>query len=323
MNLFPSTVPSAEEIHLAARRITPFIHHTPVFSSRSINKMFQGEILFKCENVQKVGAFKARGAINAIKQLPAETLKHGVCTHSSGNHAQALSWAASMCNTKAFIVMPSNSSRIKVDAVREYGGEITFCEPTLAAREATLEEVARRTNAVEVHPYNNYAIIAGQATAALELIEDYPGIEVLLAPVGGGGLLSGTALATSYFSPAILVIAAEPEQADDACRSFQTKTFIPSIHPNTIADGLRTSLGTLTLPIILDHVHDIVTASEKAIITAMRLLWERLKLIVEPSASVPLAAILEKKVDIKGKRIGIILSGGNVDFDQLPWITHG
>jgi threonine dehydratase len=186
-----------------------------------------------------------------------------------------------------------------------------------------LEEVARRTNAVEVHPYNNYAIIAGQATAALELIEDYPGIEVLLAPVGGGGLLSGTALATSYFSPAILVIAAEPEQADDACRSFQTKTFIPSIHPNTIADGLRTSLGTLTLPIILDHVHDIVTASEKAIITAMRLLWERLKLIVEPSASVPLAAILEKKVDINGKRIGIILSGGNVDFDQLPWITHG
>jgi threonine dehydratase len=220
---------------------------------------------------------------------------------------------------KAYIVMPSNSSRVKVEAVKGYGGEISFCEPTLAARESTLAGVIARTGALEIHPYNNLRIIAGQATAALELIEDAGPFDVIMAPVGGGGLLSGTSLTVSYFSPGTKVVAAEPERADDAFRSFTSKKFVPSVNPDTIADGLRTSLGTLTFPIILAHVSQIVTTSEEMIIRAMRLIWERMKILVEPSSAVPLAALLEGKPDIKGKRVGIILSGGNVDLDALPW----
>lgn len=278
------------------------------------------ELFFKCENFQKVGAFKARGATNAVRQLSPEEQQKGVATHSSGNHAQALSWAAKLAGIQAHIVMPSNSSRVKVEAVKAYGGLITFCEPTLEARETTLAKVIEQTGAIEIHPYDNPQIIAGQATAALELFEDVPSLDYILAPVGGGGLLSGTALATRYFASKTKVVAAEPQQADDAFRSFYTKSFVPSIQPDTIADGLRTSLGTITFPIILKHVDAIVTVQENSIIEAMKLVWERMKIIIEPSSAVPLAALLDKKVDVNHSRAGIIFSGGNVDLNELPWL---
>lgn len=311
-----------ETIRNAADLISPFINRTPVLTSHAINRLFAAEMFLKCENFQKVGAFKARGATNAVLSLDKALLTNGVATHSSGNHAQALSWAASLVHTKAFIVMPSNSSKIKVDAVKDYGGLVTFCKPTLESRETTLAEIIRQTGATEIHPYNNERIIAGQATAALELLEEIKNLDIVMAPVGGGGLLSGTSLAIHYFSPLTKVIAAEPEQADDAFQSFNNKHFIPSKNPNTIADGLRTSLGSLTFPIILQHVHSIVTVSEASIVKAMRFVWERMKIIIEPSSAVPFAAIMEGKVGIKGKRTGIIISGGNVDLDDLPWLKH-
>ena len=311
--------PTPQEIHDAHHRIRPYIHHTPVMSNKSINKLVGAELLFKCENMQKVGAFKARGATNAVLSLPEELRANGVATHSSGNHAQALSWAASLVGADAFIVMPSNSSRVKIEAVRDYGGKITFCEPTLSSRETTLKKVIDKTGATEIHPYDDLRIIAGQATAALELIEERVAIDMVMAPVGGGGLLSGTALSCHYFSPDTQVIGAEPKQADDAFRSFTERKFIPSVNPDTIADGLRTSLGKLTFPIILNHVSRIYTVKEATIITAMRLIWERMKILVEPSSAVPLAVFLEEHEELKGKRIGIILSGGNADLDALPW----
>jgi threonine dehydratase len=313
------TFVTAEEILHAADRIRPYIHHTPILTSCSINKIVARELFFKCENFQKVGAFKARGATNAVFSITQRELSRGVATHSSGNHAQALSWAASLRNVPAFIVMPSNSSKVKVDAVRSYGGKITFCEPTLVAREETLAKVMEQTGALEIHPYNDVRIIAGQSTAAFELLEEISGIELVLAPVGGGGLLSGTALSTHYFYPGTDVIGIEPEQANDAYQSFIQKKFVPSENPDTIADGLRTSLGTITFPIILDHVKNVVTVSENALIMAMRMLWERMKILVEPSSAVPLAALLEGKILPGYKRVGIILSGGNVDLDNLPW----
>ncbi len=316
------TFPDADKILKAADRIKQHVNKTPVLTSRSINAAFHCEIYFKCENFQKVGAFKARGATNAIFSLDNSSLINGVATHSSGNHAQALSWAASLRKAKAFIVMPSDSSKVKVEAVKNYLGTITFCKPTLEAREATLAKVIAETGAIEIHPYNDLRIIAGQATAAKELIEEIPSLDILMAPVGGGGLLSGTALSARYFSPMTRVIAAEPEQANDAFLSFTQKKFFPSVNPNTIADGLRTSLGTLTYPIILDNVHQIVTVSEKSIVMAMRFIWERMKILIEPSAAVPFAAILEKKIAVSKMKIGIILSGGNVDLDNLPWITN-
>ncbi|MEI7498809.1 MAG: pyridoxal-phosphate dependent enzyme [Bacteroidota bacterium] len=311
-----------ETILNAAKRISPFINRTPVLTSRTINRLFEAEFFMKCENLQKVGAFKARGATNAVLSLDKSLLQVGVATHSSGNHAQALSWAASLVNTKAYIVMPSNSSKIKVNAVLDYGGLITFCKPTLESRETTLSEIIMQTGATEIHPYNDDRIIAGQATAALELIEEVKNLDILMAPVGGGGLLSGTSLAVHYFSPKTKVIAAEPEQANDAFLSFTKKQFIPSINPNTIADGLRTSLGSLTYPIILRHVQSIVTVSEASIIKAMRFIWERMKIVIEPSSAVPFAAIMEGKIEIAGKRTGIIISGGNVDMEDLPWLKH-
>ena len=282
--------------------------------------MFGAEIYLKCENFQKVGAFKARGAINAVLSLQKSQLIGGVATHSSGNHAQALSLAASLVGAKAFIVMPDNSSKIKVEAVKGYGGIITFCKPTLESRETTLARIIQQTGATEIHPYNDVQIIAGQATAALELIEEVDNLDMILTPVGGGGLLSGTSLAVHYFRPSAWVIGTEPEQANDAFLSFTTGRFIPSKNPDTIADGLRTSLGTLTFPIIMEHVHTIVTVSEASIVSAMRFLWERMKIVVEPSSAVPFAAIMEKKIEITGKKTGIIISGGNVDLDDLPWI---
>lgn len=315
-------VPDLHTIMDAAERIKPFIHRTPVMSSAGINKLLGTEIIFKCENLQKAGAFKSRGACNAVFSLDAEQMSKGVGTHSSGNHAQALSRAASLRNIDAYIVMPETSPQVKVNGVRGYGGRITFCKPTLKAREDALKEIINSTGALEIHPYNDYRIIAGQATAALELIEEAGEPDIIMVPVGGGGLLSGTALITKYISRNSMVIAAEPEMANDAFRSFHEGRFIPSENPKTIADGLLTSLGSLTFPIITEYVDDIVTVSEEGIISAMRLIWERMKILIEPSSAVPLAAIMENKLDVKDKRIGIILSGGNIDLDRLPWLAH-
>ncbi len=312
--------PSKQDILDAQDRIKPYIHHTPVLSSQIINEITGRKVFFKCENFQKAGAFKSRGACNAVLSLPESELLKGVATHSSGNHAQALARAAKIKGITAHIVMPENSSKVKIDGVIYYNGKITFCRPTLEDRELTLEEVIRRTGATEIHPYNNLRIIAGQATACLEAITDIESLDLVIAPVGGGGLLSGTALAVHYFGKSIKVIAAEPVNADDAYQSFKTATFVPSVAPDTIADGLRTSLGSITYPIICNHVEDIVTVTEEGIIAAMRLVWERMKIIIEPSSAVPLAALIENKISERYKNICLIISGGNVDLNDLPWI---
>jgi threonine dehydratase len=312
-------IPRISDIRDAASRIKPYINKTPVLTSNTFNKLFNASLFFKCENFQKAGAFKSRGAVNAVFSLSKEELANGVGTHSSGNHAQALARAAYLRNTGAYIVMPETSPTVKVDAVKSYGGKITFCKPTLRSREDTLAKIINSTGAIEIHPYNNPVIISGQGTAALEIFEEIRGIDIILAPVGGGGLLSGTAIATKNLSPRTKVIAAEPRNADDACRSFYSGSFVPSENPDTIADGLLTSLGSITFPIIRKYVDDIVTVSEDAIIEAMRLIWERMKIIIEPSSAVPLAAILENKFEFEHKRIAIILSGGNVDINKLPW----
>jgi threonine dehydratase len=278
------------------------------------------EIFFKCENFQKVGAFKIRGATNAVFSLGDKQASQGVATHSSGNHAAALALAASWRGIKAYVVMPENAPEVKRNAVANYGAEIIFCKPTLDAREEGLADVVDRTGATFIHPYNDYRVISGQGTAALELCEEIPDLDIVMTPVGGGGLLSGTAIAISAISPKTYVIAAEPERADDAYRSFHAGRIIPSDNPDTIADGLRTSLGDLTFPIIRRYVKEIVTVNEQGIVKAMRSIWERMKIIVEPSAAVPLGALLTKPIDLSGKRIGVILSGGNVDLANLPWI---
>jgi threonine dehydratase len=311
--------PDITTIREAAARIKPYAHRTPVMSCKSINAMVGAELFFKCENFQKVGAFKFRGASNAVFSLDGGEAARGVCTHSSGNHAQALALAARMRGIAAHIVMPSNAPKVKAAAVEGYGGRIVFCEPTLAAREETLRRVVEETGAAVVHPYNDVRIIAGQGTCAMELIEEAPGLDIIMAPVGGGGLLSGTALSAHYLSPGTRVVAAEPKGADDASRSFHGGSFVPSVNPKTIADGLLTSLGDITFPIIQKHVSDIVTVSEEFIVKAMRHTWERMKIIIEPSSAVPLGSILEGNLDVKGKRVGIILSGGNIDLERLPW----
>lgn len=312
-------IPTESEILEAHQRIKPYVNQTPVLTSRSFNELFKTELYFKCENFQKVGAFKSRGAINAVFSLDSSSASKGVATHSSGNHAQALARAAAIKAIAAYIVMPDNAPQVKIDAVRAYGGQITFCQPTLQSREETLKEIVTKTGAVEIHPYNNYTIIAGQATAALELINETGPLDLILCPVGGGGLLSGTALAAHYFSKNTTVVACEPEKADDAYQSFRAGKIIPSIHPQTIADGLLTSLGEKNFSIIQQYVHDIVTVSEESIKKAMWLIFERMKIVVEPSSSVPFAAILSNKVDVRNKKVGIILSGGNVDLKKLPF----
>ena len=310
------------EIRLAAKRIRPYAKRTPVLTCASLDKQVGTHVFLKCENLQKTGAFKFRGACNAVFSLDKRALERGVVTHSSGNHAQALSLAARLRGIEAYIVMPSSAPQVKKAAVEDYGGKITFCEPTLAARESTQAQVIAKTGATMVHPYNDYQVIAGQGTAALELLEDVPDLEVILVPVGGGGLLSGTAIAASEISPGIRVIGAEPERADDAFRSIAAGRIIPSVNPQTIADGLLTSLGDLTFPIIKERVDQIVTVSEEGIVAAMRFVWERAKIIVEPSAAVALGIMWEHKIKLAGLRVGVILSGGNVDLDRLPWKSH-
>ncbi len=313
-------LPTTNEIELAARRIKPFVHRTPVLINQGINRIVGTKLYFKCENFQKTGSFKFRGACNAVLSLPDKVVKDGVATHSSGNHAAALSLAARMRHVPAYIVMPHNAPAVKIRAVLEYGGRITFCEPTLKAREQTLEMVLHDTGAKLIHPYNDPVVIAGQGTAAREFLAEIPDPDILITPVGGGGLLSGTALAAAESHPSIRIIGAEPQQADDACKSFHSGKLTPVTNPDTIADGLRTSLGNLTFSIIQKRVHDIVTVSETGIVQAMRLVWERMKIIIEPSAAVPVAALMERKFPVENKRIGIILSGGNVDLDHLPWV---
>jgi threonine dehydratase len=266
--------------------------------------------------LQKVGAFKARGAVNTSLSLTSAQRQHGIATHSSGNHAQAIAYAASILNIKAYIVMPENAPPIKIRAVQGYGAEVMFCEPTLKARERGLKEVVEKTSAYFIHPYNDYSVIAGQATAAYELFQNQKDLDYLLTPVGGGGLLSGSLLARNYFSPHTSVSAGEPAGADDAYQSLKKGEIIPSIHPETIADGLLTSLGDKTFRIIHENIEEIILVNDDEIIQAMRLLWERMKIIVEPSAAVPLAAVLRDKNTFKGKKIGIILSGGNVDLGK-------
>ncbi len=312
-----STVPGEPDIRKAQQDIAPYIHWTPVHTSITLNSIAGCNMFFKCENFQKGGAFKYRGATNAIMALSKEEALPGVATHSSGNHAQALSLAAATRGIKAYIVMPQNAPKIKVDAVRSYGGEITFCQPTLPDREATLLKVIGKTGAREIHPYNDYRIIAGQATAAAELFEDVEALDCLIAPVGGGGLLSGSILSARYFSPNTKVYGAEPEKANDAWQSFRQKKLIPVDTALTVADGLRTSLGSRTFPIIIEGAADILCVTEEGIMKAMLMIWERMKLMVEPSAAVPLAAILEHRSLFAGKRTGVILSGGNVDLHKI------
>ncbi len=311
--------PRFEDILVAHERIKPFIHRTPVLSSVAINEITGKELFFKCENFQKAGAFKYRGAYNSILQLNEKEARAGVVTHSSGNHAGALAKAAKENGLKAYIVMPENAPEAKVKAVTGYGAEITFCEPTLEAREATCKSIQDKTGAVFIPPYNFFDVICGQGTAAIELLEEQNGLDAIITPVGGGGLLCGTAISAKSLKPNIKVFAGEPENAADAYRSFRSGKWEPSVAPNTIADGLLTSLGSLNFEIIQKHVDDIFTVQEKSIVEAMRMIWERMKIVVEPSSAVTLAAILEKKVPADLKKIGVILSGGNVDLERLPF----
>lgn len=311
--------PDFSAIEKAHLLIQNNIHKTPVLTSTAINELLNCEIYFKCENLQKVGAFKFRGATNAVKNLSAAQLEKGVATHSSGNHAAALALAAKQAGTKSYIVMPRTAPEIKKKAVAGYGAEIIFCEPTLEARESTLEEVIKKTGATFVHPYNNFYVIAGQGTAAKELIEEISTLDIVMCPVGGGGLLSGTAIATKELLSDAKVIAGEPLGANDAYKSFTTGKLHPSINPNTISDGLLTSLGDLTFPIIREYVDEIITVKEETIIEAMRMVWERMKIIIEPSSAVPLAAIMENTAKFRGKQVGLIISGGNVDLAKLPF----
>lgn len=312
-----NTLPTRASIAEAHERIKNYIHHTPVMTSASIDEMAGCHVFFKCENFQKVGAFKSRGAMNAALKLTPEQQRKGVATHSSGNHAQALARAAKILGMKSYIVMPRTAPEIKKRGVRGYGGEIFECEPTLEARESTLAEIIRKTGAFEIHPFNNYDVMEGQGTCAKELFEETGALNFLIAPVGGGGLLSGTALATHYFSPTTKVLAGEPALADDAYRSMQSGKIEPASTPTSIADGLLTSLGDKTFPVIKEHVQGVITVSEEEIIAAMRIIWERLKIVVETSCAVPFAALLRNKHQFAGKKVGIILTGGNVDLNKV------
>lgn len=311
-----------EQIEQAHERIKPFIHRTPVLTSQTLNSISGAELFFKCENFQKIGAFKIRGAMNAVISLPKNELSNGIATHSSGNHAQAIAYAAKLVGTKAFIVMPDTSPQVKVDAVKGYGAEITFYEPTQQARENALQEIVDKTGAEFVHPYNDYRVITGQATAAKELIEEIPGLDCIIAPVGGGGLLSGTLLSAYYFSPSTAVFAGEPEGAADAVLSIKSDKIETAPYVNTIADGLLTKLGDKTFPIIKELVKDIFTVTDKEIIAALKLVYERMKIIIEPSCAVPLAALLKHRGKFQQKRVGIIFSGGNVDLTKFAgWFS--
>lgn len=322
-------LPSVSDIRSAHERIKPFIHRTPVMTSLQLNRMFDCDLFFKCENFQKVGAFKFRGATNAVRLLGDEEKKKGVVSHSSGNHAAALALAAAMNGIKAYIVMPETAAEVKKNAVAGYGAEITFCEPTAEARENTARDIAEKTGAVLIHPYDNFNVICGQGTAALELMNEISDLDIIVAPVGGGGLMSGTCTAARGISgKRITIVGAEPLNANDAWKSFTTGILCPSVNPQTVADGLLTSLSELTFSIIRNNADQILTVSEEAIIECMLLIWERMKIIAEASAATVLAAVMENPEFFRAKRTGLIISGGNVDFrssylESVKYATTG
>jgi threonine dehydratase len=306
-----------EAVKLAAKTIEPYIHCTPVLTSKSINELTGIDFYFKCENFQKIGAFKIRGGMNASLSLSPAQLKNGIATHSSGNHAQALAYAAKTLGIQAYIVMPKSSPQVKIDAVRGYGANVIICESNQAAREAALEKIVAETGAEFIHPYDDYRVITGQATCVKELIEEVPSLDVVITPVGGGGLLSGTCLGAQFFKPGLKVYGGEPEGAADAVLSIQSGKVEKAPFINTIADGLLTTLSEQTLAIIKEHVTDILLVSEEEIIAALRLIYERMKIIVEPSCVVPFAAAMRNAHLFKGKKVGIILTGGNVDLTKF------
>jgi threonine dehydratase len=308
-----------DRVRVAHERIRPYVHRTPVITSERLDAASDASLFFKCENFQKIGAFKARGATNAVFALDEATARHGVATHSSGNHGAAVARAAKLRNIPAHIIMPSNSAKVKIRAVEGYGAHVIFCESTEEARETTCAEVVKKTGATLIHSFENEHVIAGQGTAAVELLEDLPDLDVIMCPVGGGGLLSGTSIAAKSMRPQIKVIAVEPANADDAAQSFRAGRHLVTEKKFTIADGLRTNIGEPNFAIIQRSVDEIVTVSEEAIVSAMRTIWETMKIVIEPSAAVPYAAMIENKIAIRGKRVGIILTGGNVDVDALPW----
>ncbi|WP_420388535.1 threonine ammonia-lyase [Roseivirga sp.] len=307
------------DIEAAHERIRPFIHHTPVMSSQSINEMVGAELYFKCENFQKIGAFKARGGINAVLSLPEAERKNGVTTHSSGNHAQAIALAAKMAGIPAYIVMPETAPEVKKKAVAGYGANITLCEPTQQSREETCARIQEETGATFISPYNDYSVITGQATCAKELIDEQPELEIIIAPVGGGGLMAGTALSAHYYKPEMIVYAGEPEGAKDSYLSMQAGIITKVDKPLSIADGLLASMGDKNFEIIKALVKDIFLVNDKEIVEAMRIIWERMKIVIEPSCAVPFAAILKNKEVFQGKKVGVILTGGNVDLAKLPF----
>jgi threonine dehydratase len=304
----------------AHERIRPHIHRTPVLTSSRLDAASGASLFFKCENFQKVGAFKARGATNAVFALDEAAAQRGVATHSSGNHAAALSRAASLRGIAAHIVMPSNAPKVKVRAVEGYGGRIVFCEPNQRARESACSRVIAETGATLIHPFENEDVMAGQGTVGIELMEDVPDLDLVLCPVGGGGLLCGTAVAVKTMRPHAKVIATEPAGADDAAKSFQQGELMYQEKKNTIADGLLANLGAINFALVQRYVDDVVTVSDESIVAAMRTIWETMKIVIEPSAAVPYAAVLEERIDLRGKRVGLIVTGGNVDLDGLPWI---
>ncbi|MCP4768598.1 MAG: pyridoxal-phosphate dependent enzyme [Gammaproteobacteria bacterium] len=312
-------IPTFDDVLQARERVKPYIHRTPVLTSSYFNQLTGAELFFKCENFQKAGAFKVRGASNAVFSLTEDQAAKGVATHSSGNHALSLSYAAGRRGIKASVVMPRTAPEAKKAAVRGYGGEVFECEPSTTAREAMLEDLVARTGADFVHPYNDYRVIAGQATCSLELLEDVGELDAIVAPIGGGGMISGTCLAMTNASPGTAIYAAEPKNADDVYRSFHAGEIIEDDAPNTVADGLKVSLRPRTWHFVSNYVKDVLLASEEEIIEAMYLTWQRMKIVVEPSSSVPMATIIRNKAQFSGKRVGVILTGGNVDLKKLPW----
>ncbi len=317
--MFLEKVPDKQDIIAAHLRIKNLIHHTPVLTSSSINKITGCKLYFKCENLQKVGAFKFRGASNAVLSLNENEIKSGVATHSSGNHAAAVSLAARMKSIPAFIVMPHTAPEVKKNAVEAYGAKIIFCEPNMKSREETLTKVIEETGAAFIHPFNNYTVIAGQSTCAKEILEELTDLDFIITPIGGGGLASGSCLSAKYFSNKTKVIGAEPEGADDAFKSLRDGIIYPSVNPKTICDGLLTNLSEKTFDILSKELNEIITISDEQIITAMRLIWERMKIIIEPSSAVTLAAVLKNRYKFLGKKIALILTGGNVDLEKLPF----
>lgn len=313
-------IPTLDDMLAARARIAPHIHRTPVLTSRMLNDLTGAELFFKCENLQKAGAFKARGASNAVFGLTDAQAARGVATHSSGNHGTCLSYAAGRRGIPCTVVMPRTAPQAKKDAVAGYGARVVECEPSTSSREAVFAEVLAETGAEFVHPYNDWRVIAGQATCSAELIEQVEGLDAVVAPIGGGGMVSGTCLTLSNLAPGVKIYAAEPEQADDAYRSFKAGHIIADDAPETVADGLKVPLKDLTWHFVKTHVSDILTASEDEIVEAMKLIWKRMKIVMEPSSAVPLATILKNPETFAGKRVGVIVTGGNVDLDRLPWI---